>query len=127
MNSQKTNMSSVEQKQTYTQWAKEHYNRQYESWMPWFEDQFMYYFTKDNKASYTTKEQLGKTKVTGVKQVDKLQDGVHNVVGGQLGQDGLLQPVGDVLSREGMNRVERKGKDDKGGYLPSSIPGLGSK
>jgi hypothetical protein len=73
-------------------------------------------------------ENLDKTKVTGVKQVDTLQDGVNNLVAGQVGQGGLLQPVGDMVSKEGLNRAERQGKDDKGGYLPSnlpSIPGLG--
>ena len=43
---------------------------------------------------------------------------MHNLVADQVGQDGLARPVGDLFSREGMNRVERKGKDDKGGYLP---------
>lgn len=67
-------------------------------------------------------EQLGKTKVTGVEQVDTLQDGVHNLVAGQVGQGGLLQPVGDLVSKEGANRAERQGKDEKGSYLPTSLP-----
>ncbi|KAI1506011.1 hypothetical protein F5X99DRAFT_366857 [Biscogniauxia marginata] len=104
-------------------WAKQKYNEQYEVWMPWIEDNFLKYFTKDNKVSYTTKEQLNKTKVTGVDQVDTLQDGVHGLVAGQVGQGGLLQPIGDLVSKEGVNRTERQGKDDKGGYIPS-IPGL---
>ncbi|KAK8017336.1 hypothetical protein PG993_013662 [Apiospora rasikravindrae] len=115
-------MSDQEQKQTYMEWAKQKYNEQYESWMPWIEDYFLKWFTKDNKASYTTKEQLNKTKVTGVEQVDTLQDGVHNLVAGQVGQGGLLQPVGDLLSKEGANRAERQGKDENGGYLPTSLP-----
>lgn len=146
-------LSEQEQKQTYLEWAKQKYNEQYESWMPWIEDHFLKYFTNDNKASYATKrmfspftlssslshtvqpetnttftgkEQLDKTKVTGVEQVDTLQDGVNNLVSGQVGQGGLLQPVGDMLSREGVNRAERQGKDDKGGYLPTSVPGLSS-
>lgn len=61
---------------------------------------------------------LDKSKVTGVKQVDKLQDGVNNLVSGQVGQDGLLQPVGDAFSKEGINRAERQGKDDSGSYAP---------
>lgn len=61
---------------------------------------------------------LDKSKVTGVKQVDKLQDGVNNLVSGQFGQDGLLQPVGDAVSKEGVNRAERQGKDDSGSYAP---------
>ncbi|KAK8040953.1 C6 zinc finger protein [Apiospora phragmitis] len=156
-------MSEQEQKQSYMEWAKQKYNEQYESWMPWIEDYFLKWFTKDNKASYATKgkpwssfapcrrlhplpspspfswlgqsrkdvvantssrniEQLGKTKVTGVEQVDTLQDGVHNLVAGQVGQGGLLQPVGDLVSKEGANRAERQGKDDKGSYLPTSLP-----
>lgn len=60
---------------------------------------------------------LSKTKVTGVEQVDNLQDGVHNLVAGQVGQGGLLQPVGDTFSKEGINRAERQGKDEDGGYV----------
>ena len=67
-------------------------------------------------------DQLNKTKITGVEQVDTLQDGVNNAVAGQVGQGGLLQPVGDLLSKEGLNRAERGGKDEKGGFLPSSLP-----
>lgn len=37
------------------EWAKDTYNKQYESWMPWVEDIYLRYFTKDNKVSYTTK------------------------------------------------------------------------
>lgn len=51
---------------------------------------------------------------------------MNNLVSGQVGQGGLLQPVGDMLSREGVNRAERQGKDDKGSYLPTSVPGLSS-
>lgn len=59
---------------------------------------------------------LDKSKVTGVEQVDNLQDGVNNLVGGQVGKGGLLQPVGDTFSKEGINRAERGGKDDSGSY-----------
>lgn len=65
-------------------------------------------------------ENLDKTKVTGIKQVDTLQDGVHGLVAGQVGTGGLLQPVGDGLSREGVNRAERGGRDDKGSYAPGA-------
>ena len=51
-------MSQQEQKQTYMEWAKQKYNEQYESWMPWIEDYFLKWFTKDNKASYATKGTL---------------------------------------------------------------------
>jgi hypothetical protein len=36
-------------------WTKEQYNKQYEKWVPWLEDMYLHYFTKDNKASYTAK------------------------------------------------------------------------
>jgi hypothetical protein len=39
----------------YKAQAGEFYNRQYESWMPWIEDKYLSWFTKDNKASYATK------------------------------------------------------------------------
>lgn len=35
--------------------VKKTYNDQYEKWVPWLEDMFLSYFTKDNKASYTAK------------------------------------------------------------------------
>ncbi|KAI5369521.1 hypothetical protein Slin15195_G003970 [Septoria linicola] len=101
---------------TYTEWIKEGYQHQKENWMPWIEDFYLRWFTNDNKASYATKDTLGKTKVTGVDQVDNLQDGANNLVAGQVGQGGLLQPVGDAFSKEGVNRAERGGKDDKGSY-----------
>lgn len=41
--------------QGYSARAKKYYNDQYENWMPWVEDTFLKYFTKDNKASYATK------------------------------------------------------------------------
>jgi len=103
-------------KQSYTEWLKESYNYQYERWMPWIEDQYLKWFGKDNKASYATKDTLNKTKVTGVKQVDQIQDDVHNLIGNQLGKNGLLAPVGNMVSKEGINRAERNGKDDKGSY-----------
>lgn len=104
-------------KQTYTEWASEVYNDQYEKWMPWIEDQYLRWFGKgDNKASYATKDTLAKTKITGIKQVDQIQDDVHNLVGNQLGENGLLAPIGNMVSKEGINRAERQGKDDKGSY-----------
>jgi hypothetical protein len=119
---------------TKMEWSKKQYNQQYENWYPWVEDNVLYYFTKDNKASYATKgvstshntpdyhtnriiiDQLSKTKITGNEQVDNVQDGVNNLVGGQVGQGGLLQPVGDHVSKEGINRAERGGKDGNGSY-----------
>ena len=63
--------------------------------------------------------ELDKTKVTGISQVDNLQDGVNNLVSGQVGKGGLAQPIGDMASKEGVNRAERGGKDDKGSYGPA--------
>jgi len=37
------------------EWTKKTYNEQYEKWVPWLEDLYLYYFTKDNKASYTAR------------------------------------------------------------------------
>lgn len=72
-----------------------------------------------------TTDTLSKTKVTNIEQVNTLQDGVHNLVAGQVGQGGLAQPVGDLLSKEGVNRMERKGKDERGGYVPDVQKSLG--
>lgn len=37
------------------EWTKEQYNKQYDIWVPWLEDLYLRYFTRDNKASYTTR------------------------------------------------------------------------
>jgi len=100
----------------YLEWIQEGYHHQYENWMPWIEDTYLKWFTRDNKASYATKDTLDKSKITGIEQVDTLQDGVNNLVGGQVGTGGLLQPVGDAFSKEGINRAERGGKDESGSY-----------
>lgn len=49
------NQITKDQKPTWSEWAKTQYNAQYESWVPWLEDLYLRYFTKDNKASYATK------------------------------------------------------------------------
>ncbi|KAL8803909.1 MAG: hypothetical protein Q9182_002876 [Xanthomendoza sp. 2 TL-2023] len=107
---------SQKEKQTYTEWVKDAYNNQYENWMPWIEDKYLAWFGTDNKASYATKDTLDKTKLTNTPQINKLQDGVNNLVGDQLGKDGLLAPVGNMASKEGINRAERGGKDESGSY-----------
>lgn len=48
------NQQNTESK-TYKQQAGEFYNRQYDNWVPWLEDKYLQWFTKDNKASYATK------------------------------------------------------------------------
>ncbi|KAK4149582.1 hypothetical protein C8A00DRAFT_37815 [Chaetomidium leptoderma] len=113
------------------EWTKDQYNKQYNNWVPWLEDLYLRYFTRDNKASYTARENLNKTKVTSITQVNTLQDGVNDLVAGQVGQDGLARPLGDLASREGMNRVERQGRDEQGGYVPatsstSEVPVVGN-
>jgi hypothetical protein len=153
-----TNDKKEEQK-TYKQAAGEYYNQKYETWMPWIEDKYLSWFTKDNKASYATKrmstsshitspshlhptytpylpfshtpqheltqhltENLDKTKVTGVSQIDQAQDGVNGLVSGTIGQGGLAQPLGDAMSKEGINRAERGGKDEHGNTVESQGP-----
>ena len=37
-------------------------------------------------------------------------------MGDQVGKDGLLAPVGNMASKEGINRAERGGKDEQGSY-----------
>ncbi|OCK84217.1 hypothetical protein K432DRAFT_432383 [Lepidopterella palustris CBS 459.81] len=108
--------------QTRIEWMKEYYNKQYERWMPWMEDQYLKWFTKDNKTSYAAKQQLAKTKVTGIDQIDKLQDDVNGLISGQVGKGGLAQPIGDFTSKEGINRAERGGKDEQGRSIESQGP-----
>jgi len=110
-----------DKKETWGEWRSRKYNEQYTDWKPWAEDQYLRWFGKDNKASYATKDALGKTKVTGIEQVDTLQDGVNNTAASQLGKGGLLQPIGDMASKEGFNRAERGGKDEKGNSAPGSM------
>lgn len=45
-----------------------------------------------------------------------MQDDANNLVGNQLGENGLLAPVGNLVSQEGINRAERGGKDENGSY-----------
>ena len=50
-----SDQNNSQDQKTYKQQAGDFYNRQYENWMPWIEDQYLRWFTKDNKASYATK------------------------------------------------------------------------
>jgi len=45
-------------KRGYAEYVKEKGHELYESWIPWIEDQYLSWFTKDNKASYATKSAL---------------------------------------------------------------------
>jgi len=67
-------------------------------------------------------ENLDKSKITGIEQVDTLQDGVNGLVSGQVGKGGLAQPLGDAISKEGINRAERGGKDENGKPIESQGP-----
>ncbi|EXJ57525.1 hypothetical protein A1O7_07873 [Cladophialophora yegresii CBS 114405] len=95
--------------------TKQWYNKQYESWMPWVEDKLLGWMGQ-NKTSYVAKGELDKTKITGDKNVDAIQDGINEGVTGQFKKGGLLEGVGDLTSKEVISRGERKGKNDKGGY-----------
>ncbi|OAP56418.1 hypothetical protein AYL99_09597 [Fonsecaea erecta] len=95
--------------------AKNWYNKQYESWVPWIEDKVLGWFG-ENKTSYVAKDNLNKTKITGDENIDAIQDDVNKGVGGQFGKGGLLEGVGNLTSKEVLNRGERQGKNDKGGY-----------
>ncbi|KAI9716165.1 MAG: hypothetical protein M1828_000448 [Chrysothrix sp. TS-e1954] len=109
---------------SYPQWAKEKGYDTYEAYLPWLENKYLSWFTNDNKASYATKEELDKTKVTGIEPVNKLQDGVNSTVGGQLGKGGLGEGVGNTLSKEGVDRAEEGAQGDKdqaGGYGQSAM------
>lgn len=62
-------------------------------------------------------DNLSKTKLTGDKNVDKVQDGVNEGVAGQFGKGGLLEGVGNLGSKEVFTRSERGGKGEKGGLM----------
>ncbi|KAI0867458.1 hypothetical protein GGS24DRAFT_485545 [Hypoxylon argillaceum] len=130
MNRNSESEQQQQQSQSTVEWAKQKYNEQYDAWMPWIEDMFLKYFTKDNRTSYVARDQLEQTKVTGIKQVDALQDGANDLAASQLGQGGLLQPVGDLAS-EGMKLADPRGKggeksgDSKEGSKIPIVSGLG--
>ncbi|KAL2422589.1 hypothetical protein ABEF91_004924 [Exophiala dermatitidis] len=96
--------------------AKNWYNKQYENWVPWIEDKVLGWWG-ENKTSYVAKDKLNQTKITGDKNIDAIQDGINEGVGGQLGKGGLLEGVGNLTSKEVFTRSERQGKNDKGGYI----------
>ena len=71
---------------------------------------------------------MDQSKVTGIEQVDTVQDSVNSTVSSQVGQGGLLQPVGDAVSKEGVNRAEKGTEDTSGGgsYVGAVGGGLSS-
>ena len=61
-------------------------------------------------------------------QVDQIQDDASNLVGNQISDKGLLKPVGQYMSKEGINRAERNGKDENGSYgVPGPLADAGTK
>ena len=59
--------------------------------------------------------------------MDQIQDDVNNLVGNQVGENGLFAPIGNMVSKEGINRAERGGKDDQGSYGPAGVVADGAK
>jgi hypothetical protein len=57
---------------------------------------------------------MDKTKITGDKNIDAIQDGVNEGVTGQFGKGGVLEGVGNLTSKEVLTRSERGGKNDQG-------------
>ncbi|KAI9880969.1 MAG: hypothetical protein M1830_009463 [Pleopsidium flavum] len=107
------------------EWTREKYNSYYDSYMPWVEDKYLQWFG-ENKTSYTAKEQLKSTKITGDKNVDALQDGIAESVGGQFGKGGLGEGVGNLVSKEGFTRAEETDKPnvkESGGVLGGALGG----
>lgn len=47
---------------------------------------------------------------------------MHGLVSGSVGQGGIAQPLGDAVSKEGINRAERGGKDENGKPIESQGP-----
>ena len=105
---------------------KDKYNSTYNDYMPWVEDKVLGYWG-ENKTSYTAKGQSFlpclfpypailanvlptdklSTDITGDKNINAVQSGVAEGVGGTLSSGGILGGVGDATSKEGVNRAER--------------------
>ena len=63
------------------------------------------------------------TDVTGDKNINAIQGGVAEGVGGTLSSGGVLGGVGDMTSKEGVNRAERGDP----GIDPKELEKLGKK
>ncbi|KAG8528750.1 uncharacterized protein KY384_006437 [Bacidia gigantensis] len=92
-----------------TSWVSEKYNNAYNNYVPWVEDKVLGYWG-ENKTSYTAKDKLS-TDVTGDKNINAIQGGVAEGVGGTLSSGGILGSVGDASSKEGVTRVEKGNLD----------------
>ena len=62
---------SDQKKMGYYEWVKQGLYNKKENWMPWIEDQYLRWFTSDNKASYATKGMFGHTMRLVVSRTDK--------------------------------------------------------
>jgi hypothetical protein len=60
-------------------------------------------------------DKLDQTKVTGVKGVDDIQEVVDKGITKQLGKGGLVNLVGEIISKV-FTRDERGGRGEKGGF-----------
>lgn len=78
-------------------------NSYYESAMRWIENTYLNWFG-ENRASYGTKDTLSKTKFSGNKDIDGLQDGVNETAGNTLGKNGLAGGVGNVVDKNLLSR-----------------------
>jgi len=58
------------------------------------------------------------TDITGDKNINAIQGGLAEGVGGTLSSGGVLGGVGDFTSKEGMNRAER---GDTGPFDPKEL------
>ena len=83
----------------------------------WYSDLILSHLSHTFYGHLPSLDTLDKTKLDSVPQVGKIQGDVNSLVAGQFGKDGLAQPIGDFVSKEGVNRAERGGKDDKGNYV----------
>ena len=77
-----------------------------------------------SNSTLTSLDTLSKSKLTGNEQVDQIQDDASNLIGNQISDKGVLKPVGDSASKEGINRYERNGKDETGSYGGESLQGV---
>ena len=62
--------------------------------------------------------------MTGDKNINAIQGGIAEGVGGTLSSGGILGGVGDMSSKEGVNRAER---GDTGPLDPKAMENLGKK
>ncbi|KAF2400282.1 hypothetical protein EJ06DRAFT_477515 [Trichodelitschia bisporula] len=104
--------------ESWEEWGKEGISSTYDKWVPWAEDQILALWSGDNKASYAARQIANSMPKTGNKDLDKLQSDVQNLIPGLMGKGGPAQPVGDLVSKEVINRAERGGKDESGKYAP---------